>query len=110
MGRAIVTVHAVHFARRAVGGFRLGVAVGIHGLLAVHVVFHPRNHLARVVGIPVANQDAFAEMRTVDADTVIAAADLHQQHGLGQRVGLILGEFGNDFDTVLAILLWPVAG
>ena len=38
----------------------------------------------------------------------IAAADLHQQDCLGERIAFVICEFRDDVDAVLAVLLRPV--
>ncbi|OPZ84713.1 MAG: hypothetical protein BWY76_01729 [bacterium ADurb.Bin429] len=45
----------------------------------------------------------------MNAHPVVAAADLHQQHGLAQRVSFVVGVLVDDAHAVLAVLLGPVA-
>ena len=46
----------------------------------------------------------------MNADAVVAAADLHQQDGFGKRIGGVVGIFIDHAQAVLAVFLGPVAG
>ena len=60
--------------------------------------------------MPVADAHARSQMRAVDPNAFVAAADLHQQHGLGRRIVLVVAELVDDPQPVFAVLLRPVAG
>ena len=46
----------------------------------------------------------------MDPNAAVAAADLHQQHGLGKRIGLVVGKLVDDLQAVFTVFLRPVAG
>src|SRR5450432_4329154 len=109
VGRAIVAVHAIHLADGRAAAIGLGAGRGVQRFAARAVVLHPGNVLALLIGGGVTDGHARPQVGAMDADAAVAAADLHQQHGLGVRVGFVVGELGNNLDAVLAVFLRPVA-
>src|SRR5262245_50593562 len=108
MGGAVVAVHAIHLAHLEASAIGFGVGGGEDGFLAVYGVFDPGDGLAGLVGVAIADEDfagPAAEVRAMDANAVVAAADLHEEDGLGVGVGFVLGEFGDDLQAVLPVLL-----
>ena len=89
---AVVAIDALHLEDgQGRGRFGLGAGGEIRSRRAGSAVLHPRNGLALFVGGGVADVDAGAHVRSVNAARG-AAADQHHQNGFGARIGFIVLE------------------
>src|SRR2546427_7231 len=107
----IVAIHAIHLPNSQSGSVRLGFGRQIRSLASgvLVVVFDPWDRLPGFIRMGITDPHTRSQVRSMDADPVVATTDLQQHDSLSQRVRRILGELRKYAQAIFAVLLRPVA-